>query len=275
MTKQTKLRAQHTDKSAKLLASKYMALLDDGHKEQEYQKYIEQNTKLVPREFVQNHGIHFDLILRKLAFGADYKSDFVYLSKSSDDWNCVLIEIERPSKRFFRDGCNDFHADFMQALQQINKWNAWFLEPSNKASFINGMLGSIRKPLEENPTHLKYILVYGRRAEYAGNDTRRRLIAAQEGTDFKILTFDSLSESLHTKSDLYVGARKNEYVDILSDEFLSENMFSWMEPEQLRISEQFKKSALAARETWNHYNIVEGKKMLAMEFSLERIRTRK
>jgi hypothetical protein len=48
--------------------------------EQVYQKYLEQNTRFIPREFVQNHGIHFDLILRKLAFGADYVSDFFYMS---------------------------------------------------------------------------------------------------------------------------------------------------------------------------------------------------
>lgn len=265
---------QHTSESTDLLASEYLALLNEGLVEQDYQSYIEQNTKLVPREFVQNHGIHFDLVLRKLAFGSDYKSDFVYLSKSSDDWNCVLVEIERPSKRFFKEGHNDFDSDFLQALQQINKWKAWFLNPSNEASFVNGALGSIRKPLEQNPTYMKYVLVYGRRSEYAGNDTRRKLIAAQEGDNFKILTFDSLSESLHTKSNLYVGARKNEYVDILSDEFLSEQIFAWMEPEQLRISAQLKASALAARNTWRHVSLVDGKMVKRMDRILTRVRMR-
>ncbi len=43
---------------------------------------------------MQNHGIHLSLVLRKLSFGADYKTDFFFFSKSSDDWNAVFIEIE-------------------------------------------------------------------------------------------------------------------------------------------------------------------------------------
>jgi hypothetical protein len=209
-----------------------------------------------------------------LTFGADYKTDFVYLSKSSDDWNCVLVEIERPDKRFFKDRCNDFHANFGEALQQINRWKAWFLNPDNKASFVNGTLKQIRKPLEENPTFIKYILVYGRRSEYAGNEIRRKLVAAQENDDFKILSFDSLSESLHTKSDLYVGARRNEFVDILSDEFHSDQIFAWMEPEQLRVSERFRNSAIAARATWRHHTIADGKLVQSMDDILARVRIR-
>lgn len=273
VTRRMKTPRQSSDKSPSELVSEYLALLDENQLEQRYQTFIEKNTSLVPREFIQNHGIHFDLVLRKLAFGGDYKSDFAYLSKSSDDWNAVLIEIERPNKKFFKDGHNDFHADFQQALQQINRWKAWFLVPGNFASFVDGILGPIRKPLTANPTYMKYVLVYGRRSEYADNDTRRRLVVAQEGGDFKIMTFDSLSESLHTKTKLYVGAKKNEYIDILSDEFLSENMFAWMDPTELRISEQLKASAVAARGTWHHYKSLDPK-VLAMDYAFDRIRLR-
>ena len=257
-----------------MLETEYLDLLDEKRAEQDYQAYLEQNTKLIPREFVQNHGIHFRLVLRKLAFGSDYKTDFVYLSKSSDDWNCVLVEIERPDKRFFKDRSNDFHAKFGEALQQINRWKAWFLNADNKASFVNGTLRPIRIPLEQNPTFMKYILVYGRRSEYANNETRRKLVAAQENLDFKILTFDSLGESLDTKSELYVGARRNEYVDILSEKFLSEQIFSWMEPEQVRISERLRESALAARGSWHSYRSIGKSPVLAMDYALERVRIR-
>jgi hypothetical protein len=85
-----------------LLVEEFRKLLDAEHEEQVYQSFMEQHTKLIPREFIQNHGIHFDIVLRKLAFGSDYKSDFFYLSKSSDDWNCVIIEIENPNHGFSR-----------------------------------------------------------------------------------------------------------------------------------------------------------------------------
>lgn len=164
--------------------------------------------------------------MRKLAFGADYKSDFAYLSKSSDDWNCILVEIEQPSAKFFREHSNEFHPKFNRALEQINRWKAWFLDEANKRHFADNTVGLIRVPLGRNPFYPKFVLVYGRRAEYGKNRVRRYLIAARESDDFKILTFDSLAEALQAKYELYVGARRNEYIEIVSDVFLDESMFA-------------------------------------------------
>ena len=57
--------------------------MDDDRPERVYQLFIEANTELVPREFVQNHGIHFDLVFRQFGLASDYVCDFAYLSKSS------------------------------------------------------------------------------------------------------------------------------------------------------------------------------------------------
>ncbi len=54
------------------LRDEFLRLLDEKLPEQRYQSFIEQNTPLVPHEFVQNHGIHLDVVVRKLGFGADY-----------------------------------------------------------------------------------------------------------------------------------------------------------------------------------------------------------
>jgi hypothetical protein len=262
---------KQTDKPAAQLRAEFLTLLKADKPEEAYQRYIEANTRLVPYEFVQNHGIHFRLVLKKLAFGADYKSDFAYLSKSSDDWNCVLIEIERPGARFFKPRSNDFHADFVKALQQINRWRAWFSDETNKTSFAKTTIGLIRKPLGRNPIHPKFVLVHGRRAEYASNRIRRSLVAAQESADFKILTFDSLVEGLEHKNDLYLGVRRNEYIDIRSDVFLDESIFGRVPPEQLRISREFKKNALAMRGHWFHLSAVD---KMVMDTALEEVRYR-
>ncbi len=238
---------QQTDKSVKRLKAEFSKLLDQNMTEQNYQLFMEENTRLVPREFVQNHGIHSSLVLRKLGFGADYKSDFVYLSKSSDDWNCVLIEIERPGAKFFKTGTNDLHPDFLKALQQINKWRAWFNSAANKSSFAESTVGLIRVPLE------------------------RTIISAQEKDDFKILTFDSLLESLESKNDLYLGVRKNEYIDLRSDAFLSESIFAWMPPDQIRVGTKFRANALKMRAQWCHFKPCGGK---VMDVALAQVRRR-
>jgi hypothetical protein len=171
-----------------------------------------------------------------LPFGADYKTDFFYFSKSSDDWNAVFIELEKPSSKFFKGSSNEFHSEFSRALQQINRWRAWFLSEQNKAAFLS-TVSAIHVPehMARNPTFNKYVLVFGRRSEYAANEDRRRLIAAQESPDFKIVTFDSLAEDLDGKYDLSVGSRHNEFIDILSDEIADAGLYSWVEPTQLRV----------------------------------------
>ncbi len=87
--------------AAALLRESFINLIDKQCNEQVYQKFIEDNTALVPREFIQNHGVLYDLVFRKLSLANDYTTDFFYMSKSSADWNCVLIEIEKPQSRYF------------------------------------------------------------------------------------------------------------------------------------------------------------------------------
>ncbi len=215
----------------------FLRLLDEEHNEQVYQDFLETHTRFIPREFVQNHGVGQRLVLRKLSFAADYKTDFFYFSKSSDDWNAVFIELERPSSRFFKKNINEFHADFLNAVQQINCWKAWFLSDQNKGSFLS-TVSTIQVPqhMVRNPTYNKYVLVFGRRSEYASNKDRRRLVRAMEADDFKILTFDSLAEDLRGKYKLSVGSRHNQFIDILTDEITEPALYSWVEPTQLRVS---------------------------------------
>ena len=133
-------------KSAQVLRDEYLEILDRKLKEQAYQEFLEANSRLIPREFVQNHGVHLKLVLRKVPFGADYKSDFFYFSKSTDDWNAVFIELEKPQSRFFRSGTNEFHSDFVHALQQINQWKAWFLAEGSQQAFLTGTMNALRVP---------------------------------------------------------------------------------------------------------------------------------
>lgn len=254
------------------LRASFEALLDEDLPEQAYQRHIEQHTELVPREFVQNHGVHFDLVFRKLPFGTNYKSDFFYLSKSSDDWNCVFIELERPQAKFFKPKSNELTAEFLAGLNQIDTWRAWFLNAANRQFFLDSTLADVRKPLGNNPAYMKYVLVMGRRSEYAGNDTRRQLVKAKEADDFKIITYDSLMEDLKRKYPLYIAARRNDYVDILSDELVGESMFAWMQPEQIRVGGSLLDKIKHHRT--NHFRTDGGKRSEVFRFVEDRLRVR-
>lgn len=228
----------------------YKGLLGSYKGEQELQDFLEKNTEFIPREFVQNHGIHSRLVFRKLKLAENYTTDFFYLSKSSDDWNCVLIEIEKPNSKFFKDGTNDFHTDFLSGLDQIDRWRAWFNNSTNKDYFTNQSLSFIRQPLFKNPCYIKYVLVTGRRAEYEGSDLRRSLIQAKEREDFKIMTFDSLYESVEQHSKLYLCVKKNEYFEIHSDSLISDGAFEWIATEHIRVKPKLKEEIIKAVESF-------------------------
>lgn len=234
------------------LEDEFEMLIGEDHPEEKYQKAIENNTRLVPREFVQNHDVHFDIVLRKLALARDYVTDFFFLAKSSADWNCVLIEIEKPSSKYFKDGTLDFHDDFLAGLKQISRWRAWFENQDNFNGFVNGTLEDIRVPvnLKQNPCFIKYVLVTGRRSEFENDPARRRLIRTQERDDFKIISYDSLLEGMRFKRPLYLGVRRNEYYEVFGSEYAGDNLFVYLPAHRLRISQQLLNALYEQRGQW-------------------------
>ena len=121
--------------------SAYLELLDQKRNEQAYQSFIETNTRLVPRQFVLNHGIWCDLVFWMLPLGSDYVCDFAVLTKSSVQWRLVLVEIERPDKEFFRGSTLDLHRDFTAAIEQVSNWRSFLSD--GLAGFVRQTLGSL------------------------------------------------------------------------------------------------------------------------------------
>jgi Domain of unknown function (DUF4263) len=228
----------------------FRALLDAGRAEQEYQAFLERHSRFVPREFVQNHGIHANLVVRKLAMARDYTSDLFYIAKSSGDTNFVFVELEKPSGRLFKRN-NEFHADLLKGLDQVDRWRAWLSNRANLEGFVNGTVKWLQTyGMRDNPVYMKFVLVIGRRAEVAQNDLRRNLLAAKEREDFKIVSYDSLLEDVASKRPLYVGVRRNEYIEIESTVYAGEGLFSLVPPERLRINQSLRDDVLAHRSEW-------------------------
>lgn len=230
----------------------YFKILNTFSKEQDIQRFIEQNTPLIPRVFVQNHDIHFQLVIRKLPLGNQFVSDFIFLSKSSADWNLVLIEIERPDKPYFNKNTDKLSNDFTSAIQQIHDWKAWLGDADNKKYLVK-QLKPILLPMGGNPVNVKYVLVYGRRHEYDSKPDRARKAKSFEDSDTKVLSFDSLAEEIQHKRKLYLGKLQGNVIEIMSNEFVSEQMFAWARPQDFRIPEQLKNNALRERNAINAY----------------------
>jgi hypothetical protein len=228
----------------------YKKLLETYTSEQDLQIFLETNTEFIPREFEQNHGIHNRLVFRKLKLAENYTTDFFYLSKSSADWNCVLIELEKPNSKYFRGGTNDLHPDFLSGQDQIDRWRAWFSISANKEYFTNQSLSFIRQPLFKNPCFIKYVLVTGRRSEFEGSDLRKSLITAKEREDFKIISFDGLLEAVDLHYPLYLCVKKNEHFEIHSETLLSEGVFEWTASEHIRVKQKLKDELIKVTENF-------------------------
>jgi len=233
---------------------KFIEDLDKTEREEVYQKALEKTSILIPREFVQNHGVHFDLVFRKLRLAENYVTDFLYLSKSSTDWNVVFIELEKPWTPFFKEGTDDLSPEFHEGLNQIDRWRAWVSVNGNLDHMFAETLEPIWRPtaMRSNPQRVKFVLVTGRRAEFAGDARRRNLITAKERDDFKILSYDSLLNGARHNRKLYVAKRLNSHIQILSDEFISENLFAWVDPTRLEISQALHDDAFASKSKWVH-----------------------
>lgn len=234
----------------------FRKLLDAPHKEQVYQEALEQTPRLIPQEFVQNHGIHFSIVLRKLRLAENYITDFFYLSKSSADWHVVFVELERPSTPFFKPGADDLHPEFLNGLNQIDRWRAWVATPGNMEHLFQETIEPLWRPasMQRNPKYVKYVLVTGRRAEYVGDYRKTGLIAAKERDDFKILSYDSLLDGAPKNEAVYVGVRTNSHIQLLTHDFVEESTFAWIEPGRLEISPILRDNILAAQSTWRHYD---------------------
>src|SRR5688500_413666 len=62
-----------------------------------------------------------------------------FFSKSSDEWNAVFIELEKPASKFFRGNTNTFHRDFVDAKYQMTRWRAWLSSDQNKQAFLSSV----------------------------------------------------------------------------------------------------------------------------------------
>lgn len=176
------------------LAREFEALIDDPETlEPELQRFLERHTEFIPTTTILNHRVHMNCVITKFPIGGR-TADFAYLTKSSDQWWLVLIEIERASKKLFTDSSDHVGntADFNEAVAQIDVWRDYW---ENNRHVVRDMLVPILVPprTARNPIRLKRILVIGRSAEKDAHAGRRaRLAGMSDEMDTHIMTWDTI-----------------------------------------------------------------------------------
>lgn len=79
----------------------YDDILVNCKDENEVQRYLEKHGHLLPvNNWILGHQVHCAFIISKFKFGNQFVSDFTYLTKCSDEWYVVFVEIENPKRKF-------------------------------------------------------------------------------------------------------------------------------------------------------------------------------
>lgn len=182
-------------------------------------------------------------------------------------WNLVLVEIERPSKKFFKRK-GKFSGDFNAPRDQIADWRTW-CEGEASTILLRRQLGPVLIPLGWNPIRIRYVLVFGRRAEVEGKLRNQEKLASEEKGDLRIVSFDGLCEGLEQRSKLCLAARTNDFVDLLSDDCVPEQMFNWVDPGDIRISQGFARLAREQLGSGRQSRNVDGRMVSSVKYVLD------
>lgn len=162
-----------------------------GTTEHDIQMFLEDNTELIPLPYLDNHHLHMNVIISKLLLSNDFITDFAYLTKSSNSWHLVLIELESCNKGIFNNTNQiiNFTAKFNNAYDQILSWRAYM--EKNKDAMLN-TLEEIRVPLSKNNLYFKYVLIIGRSKEMESSQKRKDMMAQKSRDDIIVMTYDSI-----------------------------------------------------------------------------------
>lgn len=183
--------------------------------ESTYQQFFEENPCMLPGAhgllFVSGHYPHYASVISQPVlpgFDARYP-DFMWISTCSDAIYPVLIEIEKPSKKWFTS--RGFQsADLTQALTQITEWKTWFDNPTNIQQFRELYL--VNDPFERRKKLIPlYVLIYGRRKEANRfQDKRANLRRNKE----YLMTYDRLAPQQDQSNYLCIKIRKEGLIVI-------------------------------------------------------------
>ncbi|MDY0912409.1 Shedu anti-phage system protein SduA domain-containing protein [Rathayibacter festucae] len=204
------------------LRTRWSELLETESSEEETQRFLEWNPSLVPGVNEYNTGHHSPLggvlysqpQLRHI--GKNRQPDFMWLGKTSAEITPVLIEIEKPGLRWFTKKGNTT-AHFNQAHGQLSEWKSWFARPDNASHFRERYLSwpeGLSSALPMNPT---YILVFGRRREFEGENVEEliRHRAQLARSNEVLMTFDRLAPNRDLENVVTVKHRVSGDLDII------------------------------------------------------------
>jgi len=186
------------------VVSQWDALLATDPEEHEVQAFLELHPAMIPGGSGDvgpggHHRSEMGAVFRRPKLdgaGRTFEPDFMWVTRSTSLITPILVEIEKPSKRWFRANGRPT-AEFREAHDQLNDWRAWFTYDENKSLFRKQYL--FEECYRDRVLEPQFVLIYGRQSEFAlgGHrrhpDELRRKRDTQRAANEQFMTFDSLA----------------------------------------------------------------------------------
>lgn len=193
------------------IADRWLRFLRRKPGESAVQRFLERHPALLPGLTDAHNGPLHDVVITKLPFGPDYKTDFAFVTRHSMALQFTFVELETPSKRIFNKN-GTLSQNFRQAQQQVADWVRWSTEHMNAlVDMLAPMFATYN--VAEDVKDVRAYLVYGRRDEIEGNRRRKeRWQSIGLSTDKRIIvmTYDRLRPSFEEENrDLIVCTYEN------------------------------------------------------------------
>ena len=173
-------------------------LLDSNPQEAEVQAFLEKHPCMIPgsRSMTMTSG-HYpfpDAVISQppLVGIGERIPDLMWLATSSLHFEPVLIEIERPDKKWFNSSGVP-SGNFVQAHNQLAQWKAWFDRAENKLVFYENF--NVPHFLRQRKLRVSFVLIYGRRNEYIANNELNRVRAELARDNEHLMSYDRLTPS--------------------------------------------------------------------------------
>ena len=182
-----------------LLMERWQALLDSPESRDEalVHAFLERHPSLLPGSHsVDGDSGHSPFPMAvvskpKLSGLSDREPDFMWIACDSGSVYPILIEIETPHKPWFYGDRAEVHSNFTHAQGQLAEWRAWFNRGHNRTAFFDYY--EVPSVIAKRTLRPRYVLVYGRRSDFANNRRRQEKRAELAREDERLMTFDRLT----------------------------------------------------------------------------------
>ena len=170
--------------------------------ELKFQNFFELNPSFVPGardEFSimgqSGHEPHLSCLITqpKISGLINRIPDFMWLANDSVYFSPIIIEIEAPSKKYFRKDGNPT-SDFTQARNQLEEWQTILKRPENILSFYRDF--SIPQDLIDLTFKPRFVLIYGRREEFENDKLLKQKRGSLFENDKILMSYDRIKAKL-------------------------------------------------------------------------------